>query len=147
MIWHHKMVQLSTSMDPNGHWEGLVRQARCCHTQDDLAICLGKEASLKPSKSSSHPKRAKNHGLNHKPWFGLAWLAQFGQTTAELNQTELSQAMTALTPGHYYFILIWTYADHCNHYSNSLHVHCSELLLFSSLMPIVVWLDFLLWWH
>jgi hypothetical protein len=26
----------------------------------------------------------------------LAWLAQFGQTAAELNQTELSRAMTAL---------------------------------------------------
>src|SRR6266850_3060459 len=76
---------------------GLVQQARCCHARDDLAICLGKEASLKPSKSGSHPKRAENHGSNHEPWFGLAWLAQFGQTAAELNQTEPSRAMTALT--------------------------------------------------
>src|SRR6266850_2145332 len=37
-----------------------------------------------------------------------------------------------------YFILIWTHADHCNHCSNSIHVHCSELLLFSSMMPISV---------
>jgi len=46
-----------------------------------------------------------------------------------------------------YFILIWKHADHCDHCSNSPHVHCSELLLFFSLMPIVVWSDFLLWWH
>jgi hypothetical protein len=60
--------------------------------QLSTALCLGKEVP----KSGSHPKRAGNHGSNRELRFGLAWLTQFGQTTAELNQTEPSRAVTAL---------------------------------------------------
>ena len=52
----------------------------------------------------------------------------------------LTGSMDQVDPEH----PIWTHADNCNHCSNSIHVHCSELLLFSSMMLIVVVSGFLL---
>ena len=62
----------------------------------ELTSTCNKATKLGLSKSGSYPKMATSHGSSHEPWFGLAQLAQFGQATAELSQTEPSRAVTAL---------------------------------------------------